>query len=803
MHREGVYALYYSMISPLKNTLYTLLCVMALTAMAPAVLASDTDTGAWTDAEIDAEIGRRMVELKQLEVRPKKVKYSKKNNPAVDFQRRLVAARQLTDPAERNPYYNYGKYERFNLGLLDFKVDSAGRFGYLMEYMDTSAISGLNVLNLTVKEKLSDHHFRRDPRTAREVVRAVNRHGLDDMATDDESIQTLVADVFSEVDIYDSDITMLRTRFPSPLGRVATDFYKFYLTDTVADPEYGDSLVVLSFVPKTVTMQAFNGRIYVVKDDSTMFIRRLELNVPKAANVNFLTAMRIEQEYERAPHDGSRLKTRDEMTAEFNVLTQSLIGKRTTIYHSHSFAPADSAILADPRPVIQLNDLRSHDDDYWVRYRPVEMQHGEANMAGLLARLRQDKLYYWTERTLKLLVGKYVFIGGREKSKVDIGPLLSAISFNDLEGLRLKAGFRTTPRLSPRWFTAGYVARGFKDHRWKYSGEVEYSWINKRLNAREFPVRSLRLSHTYDVDQLGQHYFTTDDDAFFLSLKRMPNDRMTYMRRTDLEYKYEFYNQFSVVARLRHERQEATRYVDFTTGLGQSMSHFSQTSVHVELRYAPGEKFYQGNNSRRSITPDAPVFRLAHTFAPRGVLGNRWGINKTEFAVEKRFRLAAWGYLDTSISGGHVWGQSVFASLLIPNANISYIIQPKSYALMNPMEFINSSYAAAEVTYWLNGALFNYVPGLNRLKLREVVGIRALWGHLNSKNDPERNPHLLLFPADVHTQRMRAATPYTEVYAGIDNIFRILRVDYVRRLTYKHNPGIDLWGIRVGLHFSF
>ncbi len=744
----------------------------------------------------------RHVRLEELQVKPKKEKYSKKDNPAVDFVRRLMQTRRLTDPRERNQYYSYGKYERFNLGLLDFKLDTARRFGFINEYMDTSALSGRNVLNLTVKEKLSDHYFRRDPAAEKEVVRAVSRHGIDDLANDDESVQTLISDVFREVDIYDSDVAMLRTRFPSPLGRVAVDFYKFFLTDTVPDEEGPDSLVVLSFVPKNPAMQAFNGKIYVVKGDSSMFIRRAVLNVPSVANVNFLTRMTIDQEYRRAPHDGSRLKVKDEMTAEFNVLTQSVYGKRTTVYNSHSFtAPRDSSILDDPRPVIMLDDMRSKDSGYWARYRPVTLQRGEADMAGLLERLRRDPIYYWTERTLKLLVGGYVKVGGKD-SKVDIGPILSAISYNDLEGLRLKAGFMTTPRLSPRWFAAGYAAYGFKDRKWKYSAEAEYSFIDKRLHPREFPMRSIKLRHLYDVDMLGQRYFTTSADAFFLSLKRMPNNRMTYMRQTDLEFNYEFYNQFSIQARLRHERQEATRYVDFIDGHGTGLPHFDQTSLYLELRYAPGEKFYQGNSSRVDINHDAPVFRLAHTYAPKGVLGNRWGINKTEFSAEKRFRFSSWGYLDASVAAGHVWDRSVFTNLLIPNANLSYIIQPRSYALLNPMEFINSTYVSSELTYWLNGALLNYIPYVNRLKLREVVGIRALWGHLDGRNDPDRHPDLLRFPADVRVSRL-GNTPYMEVYAGLDNIFRILRVDYVYRLTYRGNPSIDRWGIRIGLHFNF
>ncbi|MDE7387912.1 MAG: hypothetical protein K2M97_01525, partial [Muribaculaceae bacterium] len=271
------------------------------------------------------------VQLDEMVVKPKRVKYSKKNNPAVDFVRRIMATRDLTDPMQ-SPYYSYGKYERVNLGLIDFdKISAGSRFGFINEYADTSSLTGRTVINLSVKEKLSDHYFRSSPRTEREVVRAINRHGIDDITRWDESVQASLMNVLREVDIYDHDIPVLMNRFVSPLGRLAPDFYKFYLTDTIADAASpGDSLVVLTFVPRNVAQYGFNGKLYVAKGDSTMFIRRAVLNVPVTSNVNFITRMTIDQEFERAPN-GYRTKVKDELTAEFNVLTQSLCGKRTTI----------------------------------------------------------------------------------------------------------------------------------------------------------------------------------------------------------------------------------------------------------------------------------------------------------------------------------------------------------------------------------------------------------------------------------------------------------------------------------------
>jgi hypothetical protein len=118
------------------------------------------------------------------------------------------------------------------------------------------------------------------------------------------------------------------------------------------------------------------------------------------------------------------------------------------------------------------------------------------------------------------------------------------------------------------------------------------------------------------------------------------------------------------------------------------------------------------------------------------------------------------------------------------------------------MEFINDSYASTELTYWANGAILNYIPVLKHLKLREVVCFRALYGHLSRRNDPQYNPDLLEFPADVNVQRM-SSTPYMELSVGLENIFKFLRVDYVRRLSYRNTPGTDRDGVRIGMHFTF
>lgn len=751
------------------------------------------------------ELSPTGVTLNEVIVKPKKEKYSKKNNPAVDFLNRIRAASPLSDP-KRHDYYNYDKYERINMAINDFDPDKnyswiGKKFNFLKDHLDYSEISGRPILNFLTKEKSSEVNYRKKPETTRETVLGLKQVGLDEMTSNKDGTREALEDAFREIDIYQNDVTLLQNRFVSPLSSIAPDFYKFYLTDTVEVD--GDSCVVLSFVPHTSETWGFIGKLYVPKNDSTMFIKQIELHLPHTINVNFLDAMSVRQKFEKSP-DGSRFKKSDDMIIEFSVLPSlpKLYTHRNTVYENHNFdrPGLEDQIFNGTPPEIILEGARDRDEAFWDNHRLVPLKKGEGSVEAMIQRLRSVPLYYWTEKTLKLLVMGYWHTGN--PPKFDYGPVNTSISYNTAEGVRLRAGGMTTAYLSKRWFARGFVAYGFRDHKFKYRGEVEYSFRDKEYHSREFPVHSLRLTSLYLLDELGQNYTFTNADNLFLSWKRLADTRVTYRRATMLEYTLELYNNFSVSAGASFERQEATRWIPFTDGYGNNFGHYNELMFNVKLRYAPGEKFLQGTTHRSPINMDAPVIELMHTYAPKGVMGSMFTINRTEMRFFKRIWLSAFGYIDAVVKGGHSWSPSLYMNLCLPNANLSYTIQPESFALMNPLEFINDSYAQVDLTYWMNGLIFNHIPLIKKLKLREVINFKGLWGHLSHRNNPCYDKSLFVFPENVHTTLM-SNVPYMEISAGIDNIFRIIRVDSVWRLSYKHSFDAPDWGIRFALHFSF
>ncbi|MDE6377725.1 MAG: carboxypeptidase-like regulatory domain-containing protein, partial [Duncaniella sp.] len=526
------------------------------------------------------------------------------------------------------------------------------------------------------------------------------------------------------------------------------------------------------------------------------------IRVTHNINLNFGDGLLITHYFERLP-DGTRLKLTDDMIIEASLMpgTPSIYARRNTVYTGHNFEPADDPKVFD-RGLAQIYDplARSRKEDFWQANRTTTISHGEHSMEQMMARLRKDPIYYWGEKIFKTFTSGYATTGN--PSKFDIGPLTSSFSTNSVEGLRLRAGGMTTAALSRRWFGRGYVAHGFKDHRWKYSAEAEYSFIDKAKHSREFPVKSLRLTHRYDMNMLGQHFTSNNQDNMFLSFKRMEDLQMTYERLTKLEWIMEMENNFSVTTRIANTRQEPTVYMPFVNGHGERFGHYTLNSLAVELRYAPGEKFYQMKTGRLPINFDAPIWTLTHEWAPRSLAGNPFAVAKTEVSFSKRWWFSAFGYTDVFIKGGHVWTRSPYPNLLIPNANLSFFYQVESFSCLNPMEFINDSYLQWDLTYWANGALLNCVPLLKKLKLRECVLVRGLSGHLSRRNRPWENPSLYAFPAEAHTVVM-SKTPYLEAGVGVDNLLKVLRVDYTWRLTYRNDPMACRGGVRFMFHFSF
>lgn len=754
------------------------------------------------DWEIDVDTTifmREAKELQELLVRPKKEKYSKKNNPAVELMRRVREYQKNGDPTLEDNY-SFDQYDKTTLGLLDFSKKEIKKHSFLRDYVDTTRYGKRPVLNVMLKEKNATQIYYDNKDKHKTVITGRTSTGLDE-AFQDGNVNTMLEEIFREVDIYSNDITIMANRFVSPLSAIGADYYKYFITDTL-DVD-GVRCIQLTFSPHNPESFSFMGNLYIELGDTTGFVKKVSMKVPRTINLNYVDNLYIDQTFEKDSL-GKRHKVLDEMNLDLCLIqgTQRFFTRRVSRYSNFSYDKREDLskaynMLGD---VWEIDDYTDKDGNFGVINRFESLTKAESNMGSFMSRLREIPFFYWAEKVLVIIVNGYIKTGN--PSKFDIGPVNTTISGNTIEGVRLRLGGMTTANLSPNWFARGYVAYGTRDKKWKYKGELEYSFYKKKYHSREFPMNSIRGTYMYDLDMLGQHYLFTNADNVFLTWKRKPSNLGTYRRLAKLEYNLELANQLSFLVWGEYVRQEATQWLPFVNGKGENMRNYSRAGFGVKVRYAPGEKYVQEKSNRIPINLDAPVFQLTHEWGPRGLFGSEFITNKTELSVQKRFWFSAFGYTDIILKGGIIWSQVQYPELMWPNANLSYTIQPESYSLMNPMEFALDKYTSWDITYWGNGILFNRLPFIKKAKLREVVCFKGIYGSISNRNKPELNENLFRFPTDSHVGYM-GKTPYMELSAGIDNIFTILRVDYIWRLSYRNTPNVDRSGVRIALHFTF
>lgn len=744
------------------------------------------------------------VSLDEIVIKPKKQKYSKKNNPAVELMRRVRADRELHDPTSV-PDYSYDKYDKLVIALNDYKGyipgedgKIKGKFKVLAELVDTGIWTGKRILDISLKESLSTR-ISTSKGGEKEIVTARRNNGIDKELNDNYS-RALFEDMLREADVYANDIPVMRNRFVSPLSRISADYYMFTITDTVMVGD--DRCVELSYAPHNAESMGFNGKIYVPVEDSVKYVRRVTMRLPKAANVNYVENMMLSQTF-RKDSLGKVHKVLDDMVVEMHLAGS--IGRvylsRQSRYDNQSYKKREE--FADYYNklgnIFVIDEADNHDSGFWNANRMIPLTYAESKLSTDESPFRKNPVIYWTTKAVEIIIKGYVGTG--KKSKFDFGPIDTFISYNATEGLRLAVGGLTTANLNNHLFGRGYVAYGCKDRKWKYNAEIEYSFAKKKYHSREFPVNGIRATYRYDVNKLGQHYLTNSASNLLNSVKRLESNLSTYERAAILEYNKEWLNNLSIGAKVSYQRQESSRYVPFVTGDGSHVNHYTENSLRLQVRWAPGEKFMQTYNERVAINRDAITLMLAHTFGPKGLGGSEFTMNLTEFLLQKRFWFSAFGYADVVFKAAKLWNQVQFPALLWQNANVAYTVQTETFSLLNPMEFAMDQYLSLDLNYNLNGLIFNRIPWFNKLKLREVLTFKSFLGNLSKKNNPAFNDNLFRFP-DAQTQVM-GNNPYMELGVGVDNILTFLRLDYIWRLSYRNKPGAPNSGLRFSFHFAF
>ena len=752
-------------------------------------------------------------EISEVVVKPKREKYTRKDNPAVELIKKVIAHKN-DNRIEAKPEYQTEVYEKLSLSLDNFnpnldKNKFLKKFKFIKNYLDTSEFNGKPILTVSVRENLSDFYYRKSPKAVKTIVRAKRMQGIDKTLDDGGGITSNLEEIFKSINIFDNNIPILLNRFVSPLSStLATTYYHYYIMDTL--DVGGDKCVDLAFVPANSESYGFTGRLYITLDGNYA-VKKVLLNTPANINLNWVDKLRIEQEFKQMP-DSTWVLDQENTFVNFYVVkgTQQLYAHQLRNYDNYNFnvQNADSvfgllgALHVLPEATAQPDTFRTHN-------RPIPLKEKEDALKDLLGQLRKVPAFNAIIKTAEILITGYIPTANDKKvTKFDFGPMNTTFSANHLEGFRMRVGGMTTANLNPYWFASGYLAYGTNDRKIKYNLKLTHSFTKKEYHEGENPVNNLSFIQEYDVYTPGQDFLFTSKDNIFVAWKvGEPVTKMQYIRKSVLQYEKEWLNGLTWKSWIMNQNNEAAGTLQYIkrdeSGNLYHIKDFTTSEIGTQLRFAPGERAYNGRSGKESVfnlSKDAPVFKLSHQLGIKGVLGGDYNYNHTEISAEKRIWLSSFGHIDAQIKAGKVWDKVPFPLLILPNTNQSITIQPEAFHMMNALEFVTDQYVSFNATYYLKGWILNRIPGIKWLRLREVLSFNMIYGGLTDKNNPTLTPGLFLLPDG--TQPL-GSTPYMECSVGLENIFKILRIDYYRRLTYLDHPDIKKGGIRIALRFTF
>jgi len=767
-------------------------------------------------------------QLKEAVVKAKKRKYSRKNNPAVELMKKVIAAKKQTD-IHRHPYFSYNLYKKLTFSFNDVTEKSLqeGMFkkmSFLQNHVEICPETGKRILPITFQETTTREIWRKSPEAEKTIVTGKREEGINKFFSSGDILNSILADCFTDVNIYDDNVRLLRHQFISPLSKKsAISFYRFFIQDTTYVGD--DKCIEVTFTPNNPQDFGFSGSLFILAD-STYRVRQTKLLIPHSSDVNFVEQLNVNQEFINLP-SGDQVLESNKMTVQLSAIMDMA---RMQVQLTNSFSDYSLNTIPDKdfkfggSELVQPNaELR--DQEFWAENRTDSLTQAEASMGQMVQEFKSMKNFNLFLYVFKAFVENYVETSSNPEkpSLVDIGPVNTIISQNFVDGLRLRASAQTTANLNPHLFAKGYVAYGFKDHRMKGMGELTYA-INKRAySATEFPMNNLTLGFQSDVMSPSDKFLPTDKDNVFTSFKWTTVDQMMYYTRFGLKYQREWANGLRLDLSLQRERDEATCALFYqrlngskfpTQDVTKHEKYFNTTDLKFGFNFSPGAKYVNTKQRRILVNNEAPIFTLYHTIG-LNALGGEHTYNLTEASVYKRFWMPhAWGRMDVFLQGAVQWNRVPYPLLSMPAANLSFVVHKNTFFMINNMEFMNDRYASLLVNWDLDGKLFNRIPLLRKLKWREIIGCNALWGTLTKKNNPYLNPgdnRLYYFPGHFNADgtysyssfTMEDRKPYVEVYAGVHNIFKVLQVQVVRRLNYLYLPKAKKWGWRVKLELTF
>lgn len=702
-------------------------------------------------------------------------------NPAHKILRNIIKNknRNNTDNLDSYSYESYNKIE-VDLNNVDENMKNKKifkQFQFIFDYVDTNAVTGKAYLPIFISEAISDYHFQRRPKVEREIIKATKISGVKN-----ESVAQFTGKIYQKVNVYDNYINVFDQGLVSPIADAGLLYYKYYLIDSAY---IGNKWCYqVSFKPRRRQEPTFTGDFWV--NDTTWAIVKTQVRIASDVNINFVNDLVATAEY-KLLNDTLWFPDKLTLFVDFNLTdkTTGFFGHKTTVYNNVKVnTPLPQSLEAVNEPVVVRDSAMQKSNDYWQTARPFELTEKEAGIYSMVDSVQQVPMYKTFIDIVNMFVNYYYVVG-----KFEIGPYYKTYSFNEIEGNRFRVSGRTSNAFSTRLMISGFAAYGDKDNRFKYGLGGLYM-INKS------PREAVSIDYKSDIEQLGQSpNALTEDNILTSILRRNPNYKLSLVKEFTLSYQKEWITGFSNSITFNHKVVFPTEYIPFTqVSDGAMLPRITNAMLTINTRWQKDERFVAGEFERVSLGSPYPELNFNVSGGLKGVLNSDYDFLKLHFNYYHKFNINPFGYARLILDAGKIFGKVPYPMLQLHEGNETYAFDRYAFNMMNYYEFASDQYVSVFFEHHFQGFFLNRIPLMRRLKWREVAAGKFLVGSIS-----DENKNVLEFPLGLN----EVSEPYYEVSVGVENIFKVFRVDAMWRLSHLENPDIEKFGVRVGLQIIF
>lgn len=745
-----------------------------------------------TQQTIDIQLTPGALQLRE-------VKIYAGENPAWAIMRKIVANRKNNN-SENLDAYEYESYNKIQIDIDNLSEKFRNRRAVkkmthiVDQYDDVKGDDGQTIIPIFISESVSNVYLRSDPKKKKEVINKTKISGVG--LTDGSFVSQIVGSSFQQYNFYKNWLNVLEKDFISPISDSWKLYYDYYLADSISNGTNYDYQI--DFEPRQQQDLAFTGSFWI--DGKTYALTQMDASVGKRANINFIEKIKIQTSYEISDDEKNWLPTKTRVLIDVDEPTKQAAGLLLKFYSSNS-----KYKLNQPREpkffdtAIELKeDYMVHDSTFWTKSRPESLTKSELLSFQLVDSLKVLPVVKTYTEILNILVNGYKRI---DKWDIDIGPYLFLYANNSIEGNRFRLGFKTDPGFSRKFILSGYGAYGFKDQKFKYGAGVDYIFSRK-------PWTMAGISYSKDLEQLGLSAETIGTNTLFAAFSRFGTLRRAYWQEdVSMYFKREIFKGVTANIQLRHRNFDplfdfAYRSIPHLGADSPLKNSYETTELNAEVRIARKETFLQNDNERISMgTGNSPALTLRYSKGIKNFLQGDFNYHKFSANVKQTFRFGALGRTHYDLTLGYIPSTIPYPLLYTPLGNQSVFYVENAFNLMRYFEFIADRYVTLRVEHNDGGFILNRIPAVRKLKWRLLATGRVFYGQVSKPNlalassvDAQGNP--------AQTFNELGKKPYLEVGYGIDNILKFGRIDAVHRLTYRDNPNVTPFAVKISFWFS-